>query len=117
MAKPYISDFAPAANINPTTSGLNSYNGTLNEVIILGNDMAQGLAVKAVASDKLSWSGTMGAYDTTQQGWPAILTCSNTTTGMEDTLDIDVTVGSGVDASDTTRFRIPVASVSPIGKK
>ena len=116
MAKPYITDFAAAAIVGPDTSGLNSYNGTPTEVIILGNNMAQGLAVNAVATSTLKWSGTMGNYDTVQQGWPATLTCSNTTTGMGDTLDIYVTVGSGEDISDTIKFTLAVASVAPIGR-
>ena len=62
------------------------------------------------------WSGTMGNYDNQQQGWPAILTCSNTSTGLGDTQNIDVIVGTAPDASDTTTFRgIAVASVQPIG--
>ena len=118
MAKPVITDFAPAAIVGPDTSGLNSYNGTPTEVIITGDNMAQGLAVNAVATTTLKWSGTMGNYDSRQQGWPATLTCSNTTPGMGDTRDIDVTVGSGDDISDTVTIKgIAVASVAPIGKK
>lgn len=118
MPKPVITDFAPAAIVAPNTSGLNSLNGSQTEAIILGDYMAQGLAVNAVAPTTLKWSGTMGAYDNQQQGWPVILTCENTTTGMGGTQDIDVTVGTPPDASDTVKFRgIAVASVVETGRK
>ena len=116
MAKPVITDFAPAAIVGPNTSGLNSYNSSQTEVIIRGDNMAYGLAVNATNSAGVNWSGTMGNYDNQQQGWPVILTCSNTSTGMGDTQNIDVIVGTAPDASDTTTFRgIAVASVQPIG--
>ena len=116
MAKPVISDFAAAAIVGPNTSGLNSLNGSQTGVIITGDYMAQGLAVEAVATTTLKWSGTMGAYSTQQQGWPAMVTCSNTTTGMGDTMNIDVTVGSGVDASDKLTISVNVASVVETGR-
>jgi hypothetical protein len=115
-ATPYIDGFGAATNIGPDSSGLNSYNGSTNYVIITGNDMASGYTVNIFATTALSWSGPLGAYDNQQQGWPAALICKNTSTGLGDTLNVDVTVtNSEGGTSNKLTVTLPVASVAPIG--
>ena len=114
MATPAITGFFPGSNIGTYPNqivGLNSSNGSTNYVIITGDNMAQGLAVN-VTTAGVSWSGSMGAYDGTQQGWPATLTCKNPRTGPGGTQDVVVTVGSGNETSSpVTFYRINVQSV------
>jgi hypothetical protein len=118
MANPSITGFTAGANIGINSVGMNSYNGSSNWVYLTGSNMSQGLPVNVTNNAGVSWSGNLSAYNPGMQQWPATLACTNTSSGLGDSQDLDVTVGSGNEISNTYKANgVTVVSVSPVDSK
>jgi len=110
MAAPIITGFSTGENLGVGQFGLNTRNGSSNNVFINGNGMASGCTVKIDNNAGITWDGSMGNF--ANGAWPATLTCSNTTSGEGDTMNVDVTVtNSSGETSPRFRKQVTVGSV------
>jgi hypothetical protein len=108
MPTPNITGFTTGENLGIGKFGLNSTNGSTNNVFITGDNMAQGLPVNVTNNAGVTWNGRLSAYNSSTQCWPASLACANSTSGMGGSQNVDVTVGSGNETSPKKVYNVPV---------